>query len=221
MQLTEEQKNEIRDYIITVPRFRETYNELYDHIINSLQDNLEEYKIEEINKIVNNDFGGFSEIINQEKNYQKELSRQYNKAFRTEMVNTFKWPGIFSNLCVLALCLILYYNGNGLLFNMKPIILSSIACCILVAVFGFAKILKNRYQYSKYSILDNYLGYSCSFGFIMVNGIFGNFLGKNSFFEISLNAKLIIALSLLFFSSVYIRAFIKFYKNKFKILAVG
>lgn len=218
MVLTEEQKAEIRDYIVTVPKYRETYNELYDHILNSLEDREVVFSIDEVINIVNRDFGGFSEIVSQEKSYQKELSKQYNKVFRMEMVNTFKWPRILSNLCVLALCLILYYNGKGLLFNMKPLILSSIVCCILVAAFGFTKILKNRYKHSKYSILDNYFGYSCSFGFIMVNGIFGNFLSKSNLFEINVNAKLIIALSLFFFSSVYVRAFIKFYNQKIKIL---
>ncbi|MFI5450630.1 hypothetical protein ACHMWN_00560 [Pedobacter sp. UC225_61] len=218
MKLTDEQKAEIKDYIITVPKYRETYNELFDHIVNSFEDSKVTFSIDEVINIVNKDFGGFSEIVYQEKSYQKELSKQYNKGFRMEMVNSFRWPNIFNNLIVLALCLTLYCNKKGLLFNIKPIILSSIGCCILVAAFGFTIILKNKYQYSKYSILDNYFGYSCSFGFIMVNGIFSNFLGKSSLFEISANTKLIIALSLFFFSSVYVRAFIKFYNQKLKVL---
>ena len=106
MKLTEKQKQEIRNYIINVPKFRETYNELYDHIINSLEDCGEVFSINEVIVIINRDFGGFSEKVNQEKNYQIELSKQYNRAFRMEMVNTFKWPSIFNNLSVLALSLI-------------------------------------------------------------------------------------------------------------------
>lgn len=221
MQLTEAQKAEIGAYIFTVPKYRETYNELYDHIINSFETNEEVYGINEIQNIINNDFGGFSEIVALEKNYQKQLSKQYNRVFRMEMLNTFKWPSIFNNLCILALCLILYYNNEGAQLKIKPILLASILCCILVAIFGFAKIIINKYKHSKYSILDNYLGYSCSFGFIMVNAFLSNFLSKESFFEVSDQTKLIITLCLFFFCSVYVRAFFKFYNQKFKVLIVN
>ena len=105
MELTQEQKIEISDYIVTVPKYRETYNELYDHILNALEDSEASFSIEEVLNVVNNDFGGFHEIVYQEKIYEKEVSNKYSKQFRQEMVNTFKWPAIFSNLGVLALCL--------------------------------------------------------------------------------------------------------------------
>jgi hypothetical protein len=218
MLLTEEQKAEIGAYIVSVPKYRETYNELYDHILNSLLEYEGEFDLSKVDQIVNRDFCGYYEIAHQEKIYQKAISIQYNGFFRTEILNTFKWPEVINNVAMLTLCLVIYYTNKDA-FNMKPIILASIFCCIIIAVFGFTIILKNRYHQTKYSILDNYLGYSCSFGLILVNFLLGNFLKKESFFEISNNTKLIITLLLFFFSSVYVRAFIKFYNQRIKVLS--
>ena len=218
MELTEEQKIEISNYIVTVPKYRETYNELYDHILNALADNETSFSIEEVIKVVNNDFGGFSEIVYQEKIYEKELSNKYSKQFRQEMVNTFKWPGIFSNLGVLALCLLIYYSSKTHPFNIKPALAVIYVCFVGAGIFAYAKIMINRYKYSKFSILDNYIYLECMF-FISMPSVFLS-IAKGYIFEISDNGKLIVMLSLFFFCSIYVRTFIKFYKEKFKILSV-
>ncbi|KQC00241.1 hypothetical protein [Pedobacter sp. Hv1] len=220
MELTEEQKAEIKDYIITVPKYRETYNELYDHILNSLKDNVGPYHINKVIAIINDEFGGFSEILSQEKIYQKELGKKYNTYFRLEMLHTFKWPEMLNNLCLLGLCLLIYSGAKDEEFNMMPMFLASIICVAGVALFGFLKILLNKFRWLKYSILDNYIGYSCSFGFVIMNFFLLNFIGKTSFFTISDSSKLIITLSLFFFCSVYVRAFMRFYQQKIKILTV-
>jgi hypothetical protein len=218
MRLTEEQKQEIKDYIVSVPRFRETFNELYDHLVNSFENNEVEFSIDEVNRIVNADFGGFSEIVSQEKLYQKELSKKYNKHFRQEMLNTFKWPQLIGNAIVLALCLIMYHQGKSVLLNLKPMLSAIIILVYGIAIFGFSKIIRNKFKHAKYSILDNYFGYACSFGVIFVNPSI-HALNKNNSFGIGDQARLLILLSVFFFCSVYVRAFIKFYKRKVSVLS--
>lgn len=218
MELTQEQKEEIKAYIIDVPRYRETYNELYDHILNSLKDNPGTYDINEVVFIINNEFGGFQAIVEEEKLYQKQLSKRYNRLFLLEMLNTFKWPEIINNLSLVVLCLILYNYNKNISANLKPTLLSSVICFAIIAVFGFAKILLNRRKYSKYSILDNYMGFECTFGVAMVNIFMQLFIGKNNLFNLSESGKSIAILGLFFFCSVYVRAFIKFYNQKFKVL---
>lgn len=217
MRLSEEQKTEIKEYIVTVPRFRETFNELYDHLLNSIENNDVEYSIDEVNRIVNLDFGGFSEIVNQEKRYQAELSKKYNKHFRQEILNTFKWPSILSNLCMLALCLLIYFNTNASTFNMKPLLMGIIICVFSIAIFGFFRIISNRIRYTKYSILDNYFGYACSFGVIMTNVFIHSFNKENSW-GISDQTRLLILLFLFFFCAVYVRSYFSFYNKKYPVL---
>ena len=219
MELTTEQKAEIGSYIGTVPKYRETYNELYDHILNSFENNNVNYSINEVDRIVNSDFGGFSEIVRQEKLYQAELSKKYNKHFRQEMLNTFKWPRILTNLCVLVFCLFIYYSNDGATYNMKPMVVGIIICVFGIAIFGFSKIIRNKFKYSKYSILDNYFGYSCSFGVVMLNAVIHS-LKKDNIWGISPNTSFMLLLFLFFFVSVYLRAFFKFYNTKYRILAI-
>ena len=134
------------------------------------------------------------------------------------MVNTFKWPAIFSNLGVLALCLLIYYSNKTNPFNIKPALAVIYVCFVGVGIFGYAKIMINRYKYSKFSILDNYIFLECIFCFA-IPGVFLNIM-KGYFFEISDNGKLIAMLSMFFFCSVYVRTFIKFYNQRFKILTI-
>lgn len=220
MDLTQEQKEEIKAYIIDVPRYRETYNELYDHILNSLKDNTGSYSVNEVIDVVNNDFGGFQAIVRQEKIYQKQLNKRYNRLFLLEMLNTFKWPGIINNLCFAALCLMLYNYNKNISANLKFVLLSSVICFVIVLVFGYAKIYINKRKHLKYSILDNYTGYECSFGVIMMNFVLHTFIGKANWFGLSESGKSVAILFLFFFCNVYVRAFIKFYNQKFKVLPV-
>lgn len=220
MELTEVQREEIKAYVIGVPKYRETFDELYDHILNSLNDDNGSYSIEKVLMIINHDFGGFSAIVSQERIYQKELEKKYNLHFRKEMLYTFKWPGIISNLCLLALCLIIYNGHKETSFNIIPMFLGSTICVAGIALYGFAKIFIGKFKRSKYSILDNYTAYSCTFGFVIMNFFLLNFLGKSSFFGISEDNKLIITLLLFFFCSVYVRSFLRFYKQRIEILTV-
>ncbi len=214
MLLTDEQKSEIKHYIITVPKYRETYNELYDHILNSFEDSEAVFSLDEVAGVVNNDFGGFSEIVEQEKIYHKELGKKYNKHFRLQFVDTLKWPG----LLVFAFCLLIYFGTQTTPFNIKPMLFGTTICFVTAAILGFSTIIINRIRYSKYSILDNYLGLEYSFGLAVMNVFLQVFISRN-LFGLSENSKLIAMLMLYFFCSVYIRTLFKIYKRKFKILA--
>lgn len=193
---------------------------MYDHILNALKDIEAPFNTNLVDEIVLKDFGGYQMVFVDEKLYQKDISNQYNKFFRKEFSNSLKWPHIIWNFFILALCLITYYTFKSTYFNVKVILVSVLVCFFAIAIFGFSKILLNKYKYLKYSVLDNYLGYACLFGLIISNWLMGSFISKRSLFEISIEAKLIMTLCLFFFASVYVRAFIKFYNRKLKVLGI-
>ena len=219
MKLTEIEKEEAKNWIISVPKYRETYNELYDHILNSLKDMDGTFSTDIVDEIVLKDFGGYQAVVTEEKLYQISSGKQYNKIFRNEFINTFKWPRNIGNVIILVLCIILYYNFETTYFTIKAILLSALICFVSVAIFGFSKIILNKRKYFKYSILDNYLAYTSTFGLIMTNWLMGSFISKHSFLDINSDTKLIITLFLFFFSSVYVRAFINFYNQKLTVLS--
>lgn len=218
MKLTEQQKKKTSDYIFEEQKYRETYNELYDHIITALSYCDEVYSLESVAKIVNKDFGGFENIRKTEEEYQKELNKRYIRAFRQEMLNTFKWPGLLNNISTFSFCTILYFASRNHAFNSKSILGGILLCFLVVALFGFYKIISNRLKFSKYSILDNYLGGICSLGIALMNVFLYLFIRNDSLFDLGGNFKLICTFILFFLCSIYVRSFIKFYNKKLKIL---
>ncbi len=220
MEITPKQKQEVKDWIFIVPKYRETFNELYDHILNALKDIEAPFNTNLVDEIVLKDFGGYQMVAENEKIYRNVIGKRYMKFFNLEMLNTFKWPGIFSNLSVLTLCLMFYFSARNTNFDTKNIILSSIIICSFVLLFGLARIIINRIKYLKVSILDDYLMHIYTFGISIVTIFVIFFLGKDSSVETSGHTKLIITLGIYFFSSVYVRAFIKFYNQKLKVLGI-
>jgi len=213
MELSAEQKAEIRAYLITATKYRETYNELYDHILNSLVDQEGIYHINLVLKIVDDDFGGFNEILTQEEIYRREIGKKFNRQFRLQFIDTLKWQGI----CLLLVCLMIYHSNKTSPFNIKPMVSASTICLLSVALFGYASIIVNVVRFSKYSILDGHLGYACFFALAIWNLFVHGFINGH-IFELSDNSKLIAVLMLFSFASFYSRAFIKFYAGKFNIL---
>lgn len=220
MELTTTQKKEVKDWIFCVPKYRETFNELYDHILNALKDIDAPFSTDLVDEIVLNEFGGYQMVAENEKVYRNVIGRKYMKFFNVEMLNTFKWPGLISTLSLLSLCLMFYFGGKDISFDIKNLTLSSIIICAFVLLFGLARIIINRIKYLKGSILDDYLMHIYTFGSSIVTTVVIFFLSKDSSVYTSDHAKLIITLCLFFFTSVYVRAFIKFYNQKIKVLGL-
>ena len=213
MELSEKQKAEIKNYMITIPKYRETYDELYDHILNALADDDSKYGIDKVIFIVNNHFGGFMNIIDQEKTCHQEIGKKYNREFRQQLITTLGGPG----LLVFAFCLLVYYCSRFATFSIKPMLMLTILSSICVAVFAFMKIFMNRVKYSKFSILDNYLALDCSYGVAGI-GLFLHSVLNENIFNLDDNGKLIATLILHFICIIYVKTFMKIYNQKFRIL---
>lgn len=182
MKLTEEQKKEVYDYIFPVPRYRETFNEVYDHVINALEDREDAFSIELVAYIINNDFAGFSNIVEEEKLYQKKLFKKYAGFFRQEMLNTLKWPNVINNLIIFAICMVFYQFVNRNL-SIKILFDALVLIFLSPAVFGITKSWLNRRKFSKDSIIDSFWRFESMFGLSMVNFSTYGFLIKTIFLK--------------------------------------
>jgi len=218
MILTAQQHQEIKDYIFDAPKYIETYNEVYDHVVNALEDKDEAYSTELVAKIINDDFGSFNEIKQQEELYQKQINKKQAKLFLNELINSFKWPGLLGNIANLILCVFIYWGSTRLTFNTKPIMGAIFICFILVTLFMYTKIWISKRKNMKYSIFDNALGSLSSFGLFVSVFTFYWFVSKDSLISLGEHNKVIILLILYFFCSFYVRSFRKFYNQKVKIL---
>jgi len=219
MKLTEDQLAEIRVYIFHKPRFRETYNELYDHILNSLEDMEGEFNMSMVTNIVNNDFGGFDKIQAHEELYQKEVTRKYKRLLWKEMLNTFKFPDILGNFILLGLTIILYSASLNLDISTK----SMYQALIIVAIVPMSLYLIKRFivdrKHSKLSIKYDVMHHMWLLGFFFSQLILA-LVNFQSYIHLSLHGSFIIASVFFFISSVYIRAYNKLYNTKINVLAV-
>jgi len=218
MKLSAEQKIELRIYIFNQQKYRETFNEVYDHLINALADSAEPFSVEQVAKIINEDFGGFNTIRAKELQYQKQLNEKYITEFRNEMLNTFRWPDLLGNLSTFGFCFCIYFGSQRQSLNTKPMLIGIIICFLIVAIYGYYKILANKIKHSKYSILDNYVGYISTLGVVILNALLFTVILKDSIFEVTERTKLIATLILFFSGSIYVRSFLKFYNSKIKVL---
>jgi len=219
MKLTEEQLAEVRIYIFSAPRFRETYNELYDHILNALEEMDGEFTIEFVRQIVKDDFGGFDKIVEQEERYQKQVTSSYKRLLRIEMLNTFKFPAILSNICVLLISIGFYAYGIKYGINIKPLYRALYIISLLpVLVYIYKRFVADR-KHIKPSIKYDFLHHMWLLGQFASQVILILFVYK-SFVTIPLHIQFMI-LSFSFFAvSVFVRAFVKLYKQKISVLAV-
>ena len=213
MELLKEQKQEISILISGLTKYRETYYEIYDHVLNELSTRDEKFSLDLVNHILIESFGTRTEIIVNETVYVKDITRRYFQFFNQEILNTFKWPDIAANLSLVLIWVVLRES-----LNIMPMT-KSIGIIVLLMCFFyyFKRYLLDRNE-RKPSLKYSFLQSSTSFGVSIYVFIFFLFLSKDSLMDISINFKMNITLGLFCFTSVYLRAFIKLYNKKLKVL---
>lgn len=216
MKLSAIQLNEISQYIINGLKYRETYYEICDHVISSLEPMEQEYHLDLVKNIIEEDFGSFSEITLNEINYEKEFSKNCYRILGTEMLNTFKWNNIHNNLIILALCVIFYMYSPRDDQHTKPMLYAVVIVSTTGLFAQLIKAFKDR-KFMKPAMKSQFLGRISIFSIAFVQVLIV-FIGKYPLFSLSPNIRLIILLTLFFIISVFTRAYLKM-MGKTKILS--
>lgn len=219
MELSEIEKKEVGNYVFAIVKYVETYNEVYDHILNLLAEMPGTYDINLVQKIIEVDFDGAKTIRKQENVYQKQIKRKHLKLIGLEMLYTFKFRKLLPNLILMLLCYVLYVNNINLAALFKTIYLSILVLIVLSGLFWIV------YRYvihrkTKKDSIKSELVFGLLFlplGFI---NIFFNIALTEENSNISVNAQHIVLLALFFLISVYLRAFMKLYTERITVLAL-
>lgn len=219
MQLNELEKKEIGAYIFKIGKYIETYNEVYDHVLNTLNELPGAYDLNLVQQIIEVDFGGTAAIRKQENIYQKQIKRRYVKLIGLEMLYTFKLRQVLPNLILLLLCYVLYVNNTNLSTLFKTMYL---AICVLIVLAGLFWII---YRYiihrkTKKDSIKSELVFGLLFMPLGLINIFFNMVLTKENTSISVNTQHMILLALFFVISVYIRAFMKLYTERITVLAI-
>jgi len=220
MKLTVAQKEEIGDSILKFTRFRETYNEVYDHILNAFEYSESKYSTIRLNEILKDDFGGVNNIIENELQYALESNKSFSKNYRQEIANLFKWPNLTGTLTIVTLLFIISRSIKSDEFNVNPSLIGLMILNLGVILSFFVKIyIMDRHEKLP-SIKDAFLLRISKLGIVFYNCVFFLFLNQGALIEFGYQAKSMFALFLYFLTTIYVRSLIHFYKKRIKVVTL-
>jgi hypothetical protein len=110
----------LQEYLNKTLTYRETYEEVYDHILSALECQPGNIIFEDaINHIINNDFGGPENLLKIEKANKKALVKQSINTYVAYLGYYLKLPGL---LYTLGMGLLSYYFFSQMQFGPKVIV---------------------------------------------------------------------------------------------------
>jgi uncharacterized membrane protein len=148
MNPTQQEKQWLHKYLYQALVYRETYEEVYDHILLALADKPAQPFFESmVNDIIDEDFGGFEGMAKIESGYQKQTIREMQKKYLSYLIEFLRLPliGFFIISAVIA-CYIIKQPLFNLWLFAGIIVLMGIIPSILNTI---------RYIRSGYIMRDN------------------------------------------------------------------
>ena len=104
MKPTAEQDILLKAYLREVLRYRDTYEEVYDHVLTALAHNTYSGTMEEaVNQILRVDFGGYDQLRKMESKARAAALNDGIKRYLRFFWSYFKWPALPFTLCFAVL----------------------------------------------------------------------------------------------------------------------
>lgn len=118
--------------------YRETYEEVYDHILTALEQKSQELAFQEaVNQIINDDFGGGKGLVKMEKKCCKSVSDEVLAQQWKYLKSNFEFPNIaFTTMLILIVFLSIKY------IPFSPY--------IITVLFAFAILIPNTFMLIRY-----------------------------------------------------------------------
>ncbi|MBW4890834.1 hypothetical protein KXQ82_13970 [Mucilaginibacter sp. HMF5004] len=213
MTLTEEQLQELQDELNFVVKYRETYEEVYDHIASAIE-RLDDTEIDvtaTAKKIINEEFGGRDELKAMEKDRVKLMNIAMRKKHFQHMMQFFNFPVVGFTVIITIAAYFLTANqvSRGYLLEFTT------ASAVVPMLFILYKKLSAKYkqwdfaEYKKQSVKDNYIFIAA----LLSNSTFNLLNIANH--RIQMNGG--VCIFIFVFYMVYVLSFFKLYRDEFKL----
>jgi hypothetical protein len=99
MKPTEKQLKVLQNYLHNTLTYRESYEEIYDHILSAIEHQPDNITFEDtINNIIINDFGNHKNLLKIEKAGKDALVKESIRKFLGFFISCFKFPALFYTL---------------------------------------------------------------------------------------------------------------------------
>lgn len=219
MVLTLENKLEIVDYIGGVPKYQETFDELYDHIISALAySENSEFNIGLVREIVEADFGGFEQIKTNETAFEKAFVQTCMGDIKRELVAAFRFPGILVNMLLLLVSFLIYRMLDQYEYGLKVLVgFIYLGMFILLIEYVFTRYFLNPNSKPTVRIKFMITFLALCGNVITSANLF--FLNAAPIFGVSSNVKHFLATAIFFLFSNLFFAYSKVYKKRLRVLA--
>jgi hypothetical protein len=148
---TEQEKQWLKDYLYEALTYRETFDEVYDHILLALEHKKAEPFFEgTVFKIIDEDFGGSTNMLNMEVDCKSTTNREFKAAYFRTLFSWLKPPRlVYTVVFFYAVIFIAFINKN------KAVGLGLIIFLILISIIIPLVFLVLRSFKSKPSIKDS------------------------------------------------------------------
>jgi ABC-type multidrug transport system fused ATPase/permease subunit len=153
MKPNQQQKQWLQDYLYQVMAYRETYEEVYDHILTALEEKPEQQFFERtVSEIITDDFGGHNSLLEMEENCKNAVGREVISHY-------WNYFGAFlkSSLVILTAVIasVIYYVASHISFISMAVIYFIIFYMpvFLLAIRGFR--IGYKFANTKTTMWDN------------------------------------------------------------------
>lgn len=120
MKPTEQQLMVLQNYLHKTLTYRETYEEIYDHILSAVEYQPDNISFEDaINKVISNDFGDPKNLLKIEKANKDALVKETINTYMKYFWYYFKLPGL---LYTLGIALLSYYFFSQMKFEPTAVV---------------------------------------------------------------------------------------------------
>ncbi|MES2426737.1 MAG: hypothetical protein V4560_07165 [Bacteroidota bacterium] len=217
MKPNQEQREIIEDILGSVSKYRETYEELYDHILCALDAVPNEVPfIDALHHIIENELGGGSGIYKIEKKYEKTATKEIVKRYLQYFGQYLLSPFI---LVAFALTGMLYWVIKEGMISPDRIVLLCFASNAIVMKVREKWINKTINLYGKNSVIKIVYPYIGMLPMLLSAGVGLIYMIVNGLFIFPyFDSRLYISLAVFFINLVNMLAYYRLCKDEFKVI---
>ncbi|WP_183580461.1 hypothetical protein HDF18_25915 [Mucilaginibacter sp. X5P1] len=140
MRLTEQEDQLLKQYLSKILKYRETYDELYDHIITALSHKTTITSFEQtIYDIITDDFGGHDNLMKLEKASKRAAFKDTIRLFLISFIGYFKFPKLLYTVVGAGMTYYFTLHVQLSLWNLRTI---GLTMMVLPAIYTFARSVK-------------------------------------------------------------------------------
>jgi hypothetical protein len=216
MIITAQQQEELRIILSDYTKYKETYSEVYDHVLSALEeqnDSLDTSFEQKVNKVLDTDFGGLSQLPVMEKQRVKWINNQIAKKQLYFAAAFFNSPLI---ICTIIAGIAIYQLASTKLLSIA-LLISIYVMLTPTIIVGFRMVNNAFIKQGKPSIKSNMFNQMGIYGVILYNAVNPHLITDHLRLKTPDTLHLMLVTGLIMFYFIYGLSFIRLYRSELKL----